>query len=737
MVYSTTMVYVETQIPITTQHRGAHEWLVLLSENRNGDEMKLIRQACELGDHAHGIRSQRLGEPFFNRAIAVASIISGLNMDAESIAAALLFEFVESTDLTIDKVRQECGETIATLVEGVIRMNGIDALREGGDEQSLRLPQNVESLRKLLLSMAEDIRMVLIKLADKLHQMRMIREKSGKKHCAVARDVMQIYAPLANRLGIWQLKWELEDLAFRHLEPATYKHVATFLDERRIDRQIYIDAFIQVLRDQLEREGVEAEIKGRPKHIYSIWKKMSRKRISFHELYDVRAVRVLTRDTASCYHALGVVHSLWPHVPNEFDDYIATPKENDYQSIHTAVVGPQGKTVEIQIRTFAMEEHAELGVAAHWRYKEGGRSDQQLESKIVWLRKLLEGRDEESADFIDNFRTEIFQDRVYVITPSGEVIDLPQGATPIDFAYYIHSEVGNRCRGAKVNGRIVPLTYQLQSGQQVEILTAKQGSPSRDWLNPQLGFMVTPRARAKARTWFRELDTEQNLNDGRSLLDHELQRMGQRKLAHESLLKHLRYDKVEEMLIALGRGDISSAQIATAISRLTKPKKSKIKRQRQQAVKRGEGDSEIFIQGVGNLLTKLSVCCTPEPGDPIVGYITVGRGVTIHRQECINILNLADEQRQRLIEVNWSEEGGDLLEAEIEVEAYDRKSLLKDVYTILADEDINITASQTLSDPKSHIALIGITLEVRDLGQLSRLLNRVNQLPNVIEAHRK
>ncbi len=734
------MVYVESHLP-----SPGHEsedikdvWLASVAEGRKPEEMALIRTALEIADRAHTHQVRASGEPYLNHVMAVADIVTGLRLDHESIAAAILHDVVEDTEVTLEQVAEQCGDAVARLVDGVTKMNSIGEYRQAsGRKEDIK----AESLRKLLLAMAEDVRVVLIKLSDRLHNMRTLKHLSEEKQRRIARETMDIYAPLANRLGIWQVKWELEDLSFRYLDPTTYKQVAKFLDERRVDRQRYIDEVIDILQKQLGIAGVKADITGRAKHIYSIWKKMKRKGLSFHDLYDVRAVRVLVDSVADCYHVLGTVHSLWPHIPKEFDDYIATPKENNYQSIHTAVIGPGGKTLEVQIRTAEMDKHAELGVAAHWRYKEGGKSDKGFEQKIAWLRQLLDWKEEESGadDFIDRFKSEVFQDRVYVLTPNGEVFDLPQGATPLDFAYYVHTEVGNRCRGAKVNGRIVPITYELQSGEQVEILTTKHGGPSRDWLNPNLGYLKTNRARAKARSWFKQQDHEQNIADGKSLLERELNRLGVRDLAFDKLSDYFRYGSSDEMLIAIGRGDINPAQIAGAVNKLVeKPKKETEQVKPRERKRSGTDGGDVQIRGVGNLLTNMARCCKPALGDPIIGFITQGRGVTIHRSDCKNILNLPEAKRARLIEVEWGGFGSETTyPVDIEIEAIDRQGLLIDVYTVLSNEKINVLASNTLSDPKMHTARIDVTLEIADIDQLSRVLGRINQLPNVMEVRRK
>ena len=734
------MVYVETQLPSPGHESEDRKaiWLASISEGRKPEEVALIRTALDIADKAHLTQVRASGEPYLNHAMAVADIVTGLRLDHESIAAAVLHDVVEDTDVTLEHVRELCGPGVAHLVDGVTKMSSIGDYHLGeGRKEKIK----AESLRKLLLAMAEDVRVVMIKLADRLHNMRTLKYLNEEKQRRIARETMDIYAPLANRLGIWQVKWELEDLSFRYLDPATYKQVAKFLDERRVDRQRYIEEVIDILQKQLGIAGVKADITGRAKHIFSIWKKMKRKGLSFHDLYDVRAVRVLVDNVADCYHVLGTVHSLWPHIPKEFDDYIATPKENNYQSIHTAVIGPSGKTLEVQIRTAEMDKHAELGVAAHWRYKEGGKADKGFEQKIAWLRQLLDWKEEESGadDFIDRFKSEVFQDRVYVLTPGGEVFDLPQGATPLDFAYYVHTEVGNRCRGAKVNGRIVQLTYELQSGEQVEILTTKQGGPSRDWLNPHLGYLKTSRARSKAGTWFKQQNHEQNIIDGRSLLERELNRLAVRDLSYDKLSEYFHLNSNDDMLIAIGRGDINPAQIAGAVYKLVeKPQKEAAVSKAPERKPRTSDGGDIQIRGVGNLLTMIARCCKPAMGDPIIGFITQGRGVSIHRSDCKNILNLPEAKRSRLIEVEWGGFGSETTyPVDIEIEAIDRQGLLIDVYTVLTNEKINVLGSQTLSDQKSHSARIDVTLEIADIDQLSRVLGRINQLPNVMEVRRK
>ncbi len=725
------MVYVENQLPEVSSHSITEEWLAQLGKDFPELEISKIRAAINMvieadpgADLEHGM--------------AVGSILSGLQLNHEVICAAVLYDVVDNELATLDEIEEHQCKDVVSIISGVQRMSALGILKEGFD----RSQKSAESLRKLLLAMADDIRVVLVMLAERLYLMRSIKEYDETERRKLAVETMELYAPLANRLGIWYLKWELEDMAFRYTDPLTYKQIARFLDERRVDRQQYIDSLIVILKERLQQDGIKADIKGRPKHIYSIWKKMQRKGVGFHDIYDARAVRVLTDNSAACYHVLGLVHGLWPHIPKEFDDYIATPKGNDYQSIHTAVIGPGGRTVEIQIRTHEMEEHAELGVAAHWRYKEGGKSDHKFEQKIAWLRRILDTKEEGSSeDVIDQFQSEIFQDRVYVVTPGGDVIDLQQGATPLDFAFAIHSEVGNRCRGAKVDGRIMPLTYILQNGQQVEVLTTKEAKPSRDWLNPQLGYLHTSRARSRVKAWFNQLDHEQHLTDGRQMLDRELQRLGIRNLKHEQIAKEMHQDHIEDLLVLLGRGDVTSAQIASAIHRLTQNRGqttfSEISRVAPNRLANERAKEPVSIQGVGNLLTQMANCCQPTSDDEIIGYITVGRGVSIHRKDCNNVLNMDEEQRKRLIEVDWESNIQETFPVDIEIEAFDRKGLLVDIYSLLSNERINVIASNTHSDQQNHTARFDITIEVSDIDQLSRLLNRINQLPNILEIRRR
>ena len=732
------MVYIDSRFnnEAQTTSEQVSNWVHSLGFSPDTEQSSLIHRAFLLADEAHGGQTRASGEPYITHTMAVAEILVKLHLDPEAVAAAILHDVVEDTPVTLAKIEQEFGKSVAKLVDGVTKLAFIEQkdLIERGTREHL----HAESLRKLLLAMAEDVRVVLIKLADRLHNLRTLKYLPEDKQRRVARETMDIYAPLANRLGIWQIKWELEDLAFRYLQPDNYKKVAAFLDERRVDRERYIDNAIRIIKSEMQKAGITATVQGRPKHIYSIWKKMQRKGVSFHALYDVRAIRILVDKVQDCYAALGAIHTIWRHIPNEFDDYIATPKENMYQSIHTAVIGPEGKTLEVQIRTHEMHKHSELGVAAHWTYKEGSKADANYDQKIAWLRQLLEWKDEsdDAGDFIDRFKSEVFQDRVYVITPQGDIIDLPQGATPLDFAYHIHTDVGHRCRGARVNGRIVSLTYELKSGEQVDVLTTKSGHPSRDWLNPQLGYLKTSRARAKARQWFKQQDNTQNVTTGREALEKDLKRLGLTNINHKNLAEKFNFKEVDDFYAAVGRGDITSTQIAARGQSLTQSEEPGKVVSVPSIRKRRKQTSNVEIEGVGNLLTKFAKCCMPAPGDPIIGYITLGAGVTIHRRDCRNILKISDTKRGRLINVEWGRQSHEMYPVDISLETIDRQGLLRDILNILSNEKVNVTAVHTQSNKSNNTAHMDLTIEVASVSQLSGVLNRLGQLNNVYEVRR-
>ncbi|MEK6550030.1 MAG: GTP diphosphokinase [Pseudomonadota bacterium] len=728
------MVQVTSTFPaLPADHPDPQRWLDAITAGRSEAEAGLIRRAWTLAESSHAGQTRASGEPYVSHARAVASILAELRLDAESIAAAILHDVAEDTDTTLDDIRAQFGPGVAALVDGVTKLDVLPELHR--DLAASRAGHaQAESLRKMLLAMAEDVRVVLIKLADRLHNMRTLSALPADRQQRIARETMDILAPLANRLGIWQIKWELEDLAFRYLEPEAYRQLAASLAERRIDREAYLERFVARLSGELAAAGIKADINSRVKHIYSIWRKMQRKHIGFGDIFDVRAVRLLVDSVRDCYAALGIVHSLWPHVPGEFDDYIATPKENNYRSIHTAVVGPEGKTVEVQIRSHEMHNQSELGVAAHWRYKEGARQDRDFDDKITWLRSLLEWKDEvaEASDFVDQFKSEVFSERVYVFTPKGRIVDLPVGATPLDFAYHIHTDVGHRCRGAKVNGQMVPLTYALKTGERVEVLTAKTGGPSRDWLSLHHGYLHTSKARQKAAAWFRLQEQGAAITAGRAELDRELDRLGVSNVKLETLAQRLNFARADDLLAAVGRDEVKSTQIANALLEAPAPPTPPAPRPSPISAKPGE----VSVQGVGRLLTRMARCCNPVPGDAIVGFITRGQGVTVHRRECPNALRHRDEHEERLIEVSWGAESPGAYPADIEVTAWDRSGLLRDITALLANERINVRSVSTQTD-RQNVAHMVFTVEIADLGSLSRVLDLIDRLPNVSRVRRK
>jgi GTP pyrophosphokinase len=654
---------------------------------------------------------------------ATLDLLDALGVDAETLAAAILG--------AVPDPRAALPPRLAPLVDGQREADKVWALHR---ERSRGDP---EGLRRLLLAIIRDLRVVFILLARQLVRLRRAAKGPEDERRALAGLTADIHAPLANRLGIWQVKWEMEDLCFRYLQPEVYKRIATLLDERRGDRERWIEATKAELRAALARAGIRAEVSGRPKHIFSIWKKMQRKHADFEHLYDIRAVRVLVDDVATCYAALGVVHQLWPNVPGEFDDYIARPKGNDYRSLHTAVIGPEGKTLEVQIRTHEMHAHAELGVAAHWRYKEGGGGDQAFERKIAEMRRLLDARGdaEDDAAFMAGVETELVDDRVYVLTPKGEVVDLPRGATVLDFAYHVHTEVGHRCRGAKVNGRIVPLGFQPASGDAIEIITAKESAPRRDWITRGQTFLATPRAKEKVRAWFRQADHARNVAAGREILDRELKRTAQAGAPLAPVLERFRLKGEEELLVAVGIGEISASQVARTLHEAEAPKPARpIESAAPPRPPKAQGG--IAIQGVGNLLHVLARCCQPLPGDPVVGYLTRSRGVSIHRADCKSLAHLIARDPSRLVQVEWGRKDESGYEVNVEVRAWDRKALLKDVSAAISAADVDVIAASTRTDPDRGEALLTFALRVDDFGQLSGLLARIQALPNVLDARR-
>jgi GTP pyrophosphokinase len=664
----------------------------------------------------------------------VLDLLGMLGCDAQTQAAALWFELARADPALWQERRAKLPAELQRLVDGQQAAEQVWALH------AQRPPQGAaEGLRRLLLAIVRDLRVVFVLLARQLARMRAAANLADDERQALARLTRDIHAPLANRLGIWQLKWELEDLAFRYLQPDTYRRIARLLDERRADREAFIRESLDELQRALAVADIRADLAGRPKHIYSIWKKMQRKSLDFSDLYDIRAVRILVDNITDCYAALGVVHGRWPHLPNEFDDYLARPKANGYQSLHTAVIGPAGKTLEVQIRTHEMHRANELGVAAHWRYKEGGSSDAEFEAKIAWMRKLLEPRGEDDNTLAAELHTELLEDRVYLLTPKGEVFDLARGATVLDFAYLVHTEVGHRCRGAKVNGRIVPLTFQPQSGDRVEILTGKVADPSRDWLSPHHGYLNTARARDKLRAWFRRIAHDANLAAGRSMFERELKRLGLANADVGKLPAHFHVKNQDELLIALALGEITPGQISRVLQEAAQPPEPPAVTQSSVPVASRHATldhSALSIEGIGNLLTTLARCCQPLPGDPVRGFITKGRGVSVHRADCGSLARLVRRDPDRVIEVSWGSAASQAYEVDIELRGYDRKGLQKDVTSVISNAATHIIASSSRQFARTGEVEMRFTLRVRDFEQLSTLLGKLLALPNVIDVRR-
>jgi GTP pyrophosphokinase len=688
--------------------------------------MMALREFALPGD-AESVRST---------ALQVAEIVRALDADDDVIIAAMIQPLLDADYLEREDAETRFGAEPARLARALSQLGHFGLPADWTPESGLEAAQ-AEALRKMLLAVIGDVRLVVVRLAEQLQKMRSAKLVGAAGQRKLAVETREVYAPLANRLGVWQVKWELEDLAFRYLEPQQYKHIAAALKVRRAERERYIDQLKALLQNEMRSAGIEVAVDARPKHIFSIWRKMQTKHLAFEQLMDIRAARVLVNTVAECYAALGVVHSLWQFIPGEFDDYIATPKDNLYRSIHTAVIGPGGEPVEIQIRTHEMHADSERGVAAHWRYKEGGRGNQAYERKINELRSLLapgEGS-AEGRDFLDRMRVDLFQDRVYVISPKGEIVDVPVGGTPLDFAYQIHTDLGHRTRGAKVNGRMVPLDYQLKNSETVEIITAKEAHPSRDWLAAQSGYLASPRHRNKVRAWFRKQDESQNKVEGRAMLERELQRLGVKSPPVTLLLRELGLESAEALHEALGLGEVSAAQVAGAVQRLQHAREAPPEQTRVRST--GSRAPEVEVQGIGELLSTYARCCRPVPPEPIVGYITVGRGVSIHSQACANLARLSVKAPARVLAVDWGNMASSQFPVDIEVQAFDRRGLVRDVSAALADEKISIQEMTTVTDKRDNVARMRIGISVAGLPQLSKLLSRIGQLPNVVSARRR
>jgi len=663
------------------------------------------------------------------RSITVANRVLGLGMDREAVLATLLSDPGLRDLLPIEKIEAEFGATVAGLTRGVNQLNTL----KNGKQTRLDSPEQAEMLRRLLMAIISDARVMLIKLCYRVERLPLLKHDDYEQRRGIAQETLDIFAPLANRLGMGLLKWELEDLAFRALEPQAYKRIAKLLEEKRSEREAFIENFTTHLKDLLAQQELSATVQGRVKHIVSIWRKMQRKNLEFHELFDVRAVRILVDSVADCYAVLGIVHTSWQHIPQEFDDYIANPKGNGYQSLHTAVATEDGKIVEVQIRTHAMHENSELGVASHWRYKEGAKLDRRMESSIAQMRDLLQGSEEEVSDAISEISTVTSNDRVYVFTPTGQIVDIPQGGTPLDFAYSIHSEVGHRCRGAKINGRIVNLTTVLETGDEVEILTTKEGRPSRDWMNKNLGFIKSAGTRSKVRNWFNHQDFEQNLLDGKSIYDRMLSKFAIHRVDLKLLVAHFKRSDTDQFFADIGRGLITSAQMLGFLQ--TEPERDPFRKIKKEA-KTPASKDEVSIQGVGNLLTQFARCCKPVPGDAIVGFITINSGISIHKRSCSNILSLPEDKCQRLIEVEWGQQAGSVYPVEISMTSYERTGLMQDISTILANLKVNLLNINSNTNRDEQIVHTRMTIEIHSVDELVAIIDKLSSVPNVQEVRR-
>jgi len=700
---------------------------------------RIARTAEEEADH----RANEWGEnaSAFKTGLEMAEILADLGLDQDALVAAVLYRTVREEELHLETVKDQFGPKVANLIRGVMRMAAIHHQQKSTKISVFGQNETQgEAVRKMLVAMIDDVRVALIKLAERTCAIRALKKAPASRRYKVAREVFDIYAPLAHRLGVGHLKWELEDLAFRYIEPQDYKKIAKLLDEKRLDRQEYIQKVEDLITGEIDQAEIKAEIQGRAKHIYSIWRKMKRKNIGFSQVYDIRAFRILVPEVRDCYSVLGIVHSLWRHIPREFDDYIASPKQNGYRSLHTAVIGPEGKVVEIQIRTQEMHDDAELGVCAHWLYKgtdsKKAAQSRGYEEKVSWLRQVLEWHDELGGidEMVEELGVDVTVDRIYVLTPDGHVVDLGADSTPVDFAYKVHTDIGHRCRGAKVNGRIVPLSTRLKIGDQVEVLTGADASPSRDWLNYDLGYVQSSRARAKIKHWFKSQDRDINIRDGKEMLVRELRRFNIDKIDMDELALSVNFPNDESLFAALGAGDVRLMHVVHHAEEIINPPKEK-ELQLAQPQEQNHS-SDLIIQGVGNLLTTIANCCKPVPGDPVVGFITVGRGVSIHRDDCVNLLQLKSKEPERIIDVSWGGEVRTTYPVDLIVFAYDRTGLLKDLMTVLANISVNVISMQTSSNKIDNSAELRITVEVEDLQSLGRIMSMLSKVPNVADVRR-
>jgi len=695
----------------------------------------LVREALEFAAASHEGQLRKNGDPVITHPLHAAETIASLQLDAATIAGALLHDVQEDCGVSNSEISKRFGPEVAAMVEGVTKLGRIGG--QAADVETANRQMQAENLRKMFLAMAQDLRVVIIKLADRLHNMRTLWALPREKQTRIAKETMEIYAPLAARLGIWEMKWQLEDLAFRYLEPDQYKRVAEMLEVKRQVREDYVSQVTKVIRDELAKHDIKAEVYGRAKHIFSIYKKIDKYATDgrdMDEIYDLLAVRILVADVTNCYMALGIIHGMWRPMPGAFDDYIANPKESMYQSLHTTVMALNAQPLEVQIRTHEMHDAAEFGIAAHWRYKEGGKHDARYEERLAWLRQLMDWQSDmaQAEDLLEAVKTDIFQDQVYIFTPKGEIKDLPAGSTPLDFAYRIHTDLGHRCVGAKVNGRLVSLNFVLKNGEVVEILTSKTSKgPSRDWMNPNLGYLRTTHAREKVRAWFKRQERAENIARGKELVEKELARIGTSlSEMQEELLRTFKFDDVDDFFLRVGYGEISTQHIANKIAHVLE---ETVEPPQFEAPSEATYTTSIHVLGTGDLLTRLSKCCNPVPGDKIIGYVTRGEGVSVHRRNCKNILN--EDEKERLVDVEWGQRG-QMYPVAVHIEAWDRVGLLRDVSTMVAEDKVNMVGVHTQEGNDGHIT-IHVTLETSGIEQLARILNRLESIRGVLSVSRR
>ena len=720
-------------------------WISQLAVSLDDGEVERLIEACELALRANETAPNNTSDwaqtsDCFISGLDIAQLLADLHVDCDALVAGVLYRAVREERLDIAVIEHRFGTQVVGLLNGVLRMAAISNLKNEYAQPVLgQADGQKDNIRKMLISLVDDVRVALIKLAERTCAIRAVKNDELRRE-GIAREVFDVYAPLAHRLGIGQLKWELEDLSFRYIYADAYRKIANLLDGKKLERDSFIRRVKFQLGQVLRDAGIEFEIEGRAKNIYSIWRKMQRKGIGFSQVLDIRAVRILVPELKDCYATLGLMHGLWRNIPNEFDDYIANPKENGYRSLHTALIGPEGKVLEIQIRTYDMHAEAELGVCAHWRYKgtdtRSGTLANTYEEKIAWLRQALAWHEEvgDSHEAVEQFSFDVAQDRVYVFTPNGDVVSLALGATPLDFAYHVHTEVGHRCRGAKVNGVIVPLTYALKTGERVEVLLNKEGKPKRDWLQSGLGYLRTSRAREKVQHWFKGLKRGDNIDAGRHLLEREFKRLSLTSIDYKLVAKKVQINTVDELYAAVGAGEMASSQVLNAAHDLVESRPEPLRKLRR--VGASSYRNPVQVRGVGNLLTQLAGCCKPLPGDSIGGFITQGRGVSVHREDCSRFINLQNTSHERIVDVEWGDAPTTQYKVDIAISAYDRKGLLRDISELLANARINVLSITTQTDKKSHTSTMHLTAEVPNIGFLSKLLERINRLNNVISAVR-